>query len=118
MASFVTQVMDIKEKVLQYLEAKGISPTRAEVMLKWGKGALIKPKSISSDKIGEFLLLFDDLSAEWLFRGTGEMLLSSRSSESDLIEELKAELNMLKGENNILREQFGLQQRGSKVKTA
>lgn len=110
--------MDVKEKILQYLESKSVSPTKAEVMLKWGKGALIKPKSISSDRVEEFLLLFEDLSAEWLFRDKGEMLLHSDSSTSDLIEELKAEINMLKGENNVLREQLGLNKRVASVKSA
>lgn len=110
--------MDVKEKILQYLESKGVSPTKAEVMLKWGKGALIKPKSISSDRVEEFLLLFNDLSAEWLFRGTGEMILCSNPPDSDLIEELKAEINMLKGENNILREQLGLSKRAANAKSA
>lgn len=66
--------MDTKERILQFLDYKAISPTKAESMLSWGKGALIKAKSISVDKAGEFLLLFNDLSAEWLMRGVGEML--------------------------------------------
>lgn len=66
--------MDTKERILQFLDYKTISPTKAESMLSWGKGALIKAKSISVDKAGEFLLLFNDLSAEWLMRGVGEML--------------------------------------------
>lgn len=45
-------------------------------------------------------------------------MLHSDSSTSDLIEELKAEINMLKGENNVLREQLGLNRRGANVKSA
>lgn len=96
---------------MQYLDTKRISPTKAEQLLGWGKGALIKAKSISVDKTGEFLLLFTDLSAEWLLRGRGEMLNSSSSVDSSIIEELKAEINQLKGENRILREQAGLGER-------
>ena len=33
------------------------------------------------------------------------------SSNSELVEELKAEINQLKGENRILREQIGLGER-------
>ena len=44
------------------------------MLLEWGKGTLIKSKSVSADKAGEILLLFPDLSAEWLMRGEGPML--------------------------------------------
>ena len=103
--------MDVKEKLMQYLDNKGVSPTKAEQLLGWGKGALIKAKSISVDRTGEFLLLFEDLSAEWLLRGQGEMI---RTESSENTEELKAEINQLKGENRILREQVGLGERKSK----
>lgn len=69
--------MEIKERLFQYLDYKSISPTKAEYTLSWGKGALIKAKSISAEKAGEFLLHFNDLSAEWLLRGTGDMILKS-----------------------------------------
>lgn len=110
--------MTIKEKIQKYLEYKGITPTSAERELGWGVGAFTKPKSITVDRAKEFLLLYSDLSSEWLFRDKGEMLLHSDSSTSDLIEELKAELNMLKGENNILREQLGLSKRAANAKSA
>lgn len=110
--------MTIKEKIQKYLEYKGVTPTSVERKLEWGVGAFTKPKSITVDRAKEFLLLYSDLSAEWLFRDKGEMLLHSDSSTSDLIEELKAEINMLKGENNVLREQLGLNRRGANVKSA
>ena len=69
--------MSTKEKINQYLNTKGISPTKAEGMLNWGKGALTKSSSISTDKLEEFLLLFNDLSSEWLLRGKGEMIKST-----------------------------------------
>lgn len=65
--------MTTKERINQYLNSKGISPTKAEVMLNWGKGSLTKSSSMSTDKLEELLLLFNDLSAEWLLRGEGEM---------------------------------------------
>lgn len=74
--------MGIKERTVQYLDYKGISKTKAEQLLNWGKGLLIKANSISADKAGEFLLLFNDLSAEWLLRGEGSML---KSSDSPLV---------------------------------
>lgn len=100
--------MTVKEKIQEYLEYKGVSPTAAERELNWGVGALTKAKSITVDRAKEFLLLYRDLSAEWLLRGEGMMLKSSLpdniAETSSLVEELKAEINMLKGENRILRE--------------
>lgn len=109
--------MDIKERFMQYLDNKGVSPTKAEQMLGWGKGALIKAKSVSVDRTGEFLLLFDDLSAEWLLRGEGEMLKTSSvpaitdvdvSKYVNEIENLKREVAKLEGQNELLREQLGM----------
>lgn len=106
--------MTVKEKIQEYLDFKGISPTAAERSLNWGVGALTKAKSITVDRAKEFLLLYSDLSAEWLLRGEGEMLKSSsiaETNEASLIEELKGEINRLKGENRILRELNGLGER-------
>lgn len=47
------------------------------------------------------------LSPLWLIIGEGEME-RAESSNLEIIEELKAENNMLKGENRVLREQLGL----------
>lgn len=71
--------MTTKERIIQYLNYKGISPTKAEVMLNWGKGSLTKSSSMSTDKLEELLLLFNDLSAEWLLRGEGEMFKSKEN---------------------------------------
>lgn len=108
--------MTVKEKIQEYLEYKGISATAAERELSWGVGAFTKAKSITVDRAKEFLLLYNDLSAEWLLRDEGEMLKSSLptifyETPSSVIDELKAEINQLKGENRILREQAGLGER-------
>ncbi len=72
---------------------------------------------LSAKTVESFLLHFPDISAEWLLRGKGDMYLSEASSDME-IEALKAELNMLKGENNVLREQLGLNKRVANVKSA
>lgn len=87
-----------------------------------GVGALTKAKSITVDRAKEFLLLYRDLSAEWLLRDEGMMLKSSLpdniAETSSLVEELKAEVNMLKGENRILRELNGLGERKGSSRSA
>ncbi len=71
--------MTTKERLYEYLRFKGISPSKVEFTLNWGKGSLIKPQSISLDRAEDFLLHFKDLSAEWLLRGTGSMMLNETS---------------------------------------
>lgn len=96
---------------MQYLDNKGMSPTKAEQLLGWGKGALIKAKSISVDKTGEFLLLFSDLSAEWLLRGEGGMLKSSSVADTSSFSDIEKENIALRAENKLLRELQGLGER-------
>lgn len=93
--------MATKERINQYLNLKGISPTKAEVMLNWGKGALTKSSSMSTDKLGELLLLFDDLSAEWLLRGKGDML--TQETEDVQEEKQKLEMTFYVDENGFLK---------------
>lgn len=50
------------------------------------------------------------VSAEWLIRGAGNMEISD-SVDNELIDDLKAQVNLLRGENRILRELNGLGER-------
>lgn len=70
-------------------------------------GRLSKPSFDSIELITRTVVRVDPL---WLITGEGEME-RSKFSDSELIEELKAEINQLKGENRILREQAGLGER-------
>lgn len=69
--------MNVKDRILEYLEYKGVSITKAESLLCWSKGALLKSNSISSDRLGEFYLQFPEVSPEWLLTGEGDMLKQS-----------------------------------------
>lgn len=71
--------MTVKERIQEYLNYKGVSPTSAERELGWGNGAFTKAKSITVDRAKELLLYYPDLSAEWLLRGTGYMMLNKTS---------------------------------------
>lgn len=87
--------MTIKEKIIQYLKYKELTPTKAERELNWGVGAFTKAKSITVDRAKEFLLLYSDLSAEWLFRGKGEMIQKDSSSSyiDDATTAIKEKIN-------------------------
>lgn len=42
--------MTVKERIQEYLNYKGVSPTSAERELGWGNGAFTKAKSITVDR--------------------------------------------------------------------
>lgn len=64
--------MTIKDRILKFLDYKGISVTRAESELGWSKSSLLKSNNVSSDKIGEFVRFYPDVSADWLLTGYGD----------------------------------------------
>ncbi|NME12453.1 hypothetical protein HF874_06325 [Parabacteroides distasonis] len=66
--------MNVKDRIFEYLKYEGVSITKAESLLCWSKGALLKSNSISSDRLGEFCLHFHDVSPEWLLTGKVDML--------------------------------------------
>lgn len=70
--------MNIKDRIVEFLRYKGTNITKTEQDLGWSKSSLLKSNNLSSDKISELILYFDDLSAEWLLTGKGEMLKSSQ----------------------------------------
>lgn len=104
--------MDVKERIQQYLDYKNIKVTQFEVSIGASSGYWRKTKSVSANIVSQIAGIYSDISAEWLLRGKGEMLNTPIAvNDSLVIEELKAELNQLKGENRVLREQIGLGER-------
>lgn len=67
-------------------------------------------ESIQPDKLKSIAINYPLLDIGWLMTGIGEME-KSEPSNVEIIEELKAENNMLKGENRVLRKQLGLGER-------
>lgn len=130
--------MGIKERIIQFVSSKGITIQSFELKCKLSNGAVSKmgdnTRRSTLDKISN---TFPELNRTWLLTGEGEMLLSSSASSSNAIpekmtevyevvikdkderiRELEAELNQLKGENSILREQMGLGERRASGKSA
>lgn len=107
----------IRERICKLLEYVGLNPSSLSI------NPIIQQKlnkqingngALSADIIYIVLEKIPVSSAEWLLRGEGEMLKSSsiaETNEASLIEELKAEINRLKGENRVLRELNGLGER-------
>lgn len=68
-------------------------------------------RSISLETTQAILNSFEDISAEWLMRGIGPMIRQEHTTEDPRIESMKTEINLLRGENRVLREQLGLPER-------
>lgn len=79
--------MDIKEKIKQYLNFKGISDYRVEKELSLSKGYINKAKNPTSDVLMKLCGIYTDISAEWLLRGEGDMI--KRESPAEVEELLK-----------------------------
>ncbi|HJF82332.1 helix-turn-helix domain-containing protein [Phocaeicola plebeius] len=77
---------------------------------------LIGKRGLSLETILAIVNSFEDVSVDWLLRGKGEMILQEISPNS-LIEDLKAEINQLKGENKIMREMLNLNIKSSSERT-
>ena len=60
--------MDIKEKIQQYLDFKGINTNQLEISIGVSKSYWRKTKSISANIVMEISRIYTDLNLEWLFR--------------------------------------------------
>lgn len=73
--------MDIKEKIQQFLDYKGIKVTQFEINIGASSGYWRKTKSISANIVSQIAGIYPDLNLEWLFRGTGEMLIGENKPQ-------------------------------------
>ena len=82
-------------------------------------------RSISLDSVLAVLSSFEDISAEWLLRGTGAMFKEENSyypsalgeesnNYSVSVQELKEKIISLEAENKVLRELVGLKEKEKK----
>lgn len=67
--------MEVKERIQQYLDYKGVNNANLEKEVGLSNGYWRKTKSVSANAVADILRVYSDLSAEWVFRGTGSMLL-------------------------------------------
>lgn len=76
----------------EYLNYKGIKNAHAErdCGLSNGliKSAISAGSAFGSDKLEKILNTYDDLSAEWLLRGTGNMIIGEELSSEQIFERL------------------------------
>jgi phage repressor protein C with HTH and peptisase S24 domain len=74
----------VKQKILLYLQEKGVS--QHEFYKKSGvtRGILTQNNGISEDNIARFLDYAQDVNVEWLLRGEGEMIRKFEASSKDV----------------------------------
>ncbi len=66
--------MNIRARIIEYLNFKGISKYKFYQDLKLSNGFLDKTGAIGSDKCEQIINYYDDLSLDWLMLGIGSML--------------------------------------------
>lgn len=121
--------MKTKERLKMFVKSLNMGQNTFEKEVGIANGYLAsKSLTVSSDTIERVLDKYPQLNLDWLFRGEGDMLRTSGINTGDVqnvyetlvtdkdeqIEELKAEVNRLLGENNVMREQLGMSQRKGK----
>lgn len=71
--------MNVKERVNQYIDYKGINVNAFESSIGASKSYWRNTKNISAEILAEVVRVYSDLSAEWLLRGEGNMLKSNNN---------------------------------------
>lgn len=101
----------VKERLKMYLKSNNVKAVDFCKSIGVSSGFISGMReSIQPDKLKSIAINYPLLDIGWLLTGIGEME-KVENPDSLLIEDLKAEINMLKGENRILREQVGLGER-------
>lgn len=110
------------ERVKQLIDCKSKSVREFSSMINVKQVTLNQQitgsRSLSLDVVTAILNSFEDVSAEWLMRGKGEMFLSDETANStssdnisgDDIRLLRERIISLEAENKVLREITGLHQ--------
>ena len=88
----------IKQKILQYLDFKGISKYKFYQETGITNGILSQSNGISEDNLLRFLSVYKDISLEWLFTGEGSMI------KGDVIQEKALELPSENTEKGVITE--------------
>lgn len=74
----------VLERIKEYLDYKGISVSAFEKSIGMSNASFSKSLknggAIGTDKLENILTQYNDLSAEWLLRGNGDMLIGSNTT--------------------------------------
>ena len=83
--------MSTTKRMKEYLEYKEIPVSRAEKSCGFGNATLVSAfknpdASLGSKYLEIFLRTYSDLSAEWLLRGTGSMIIGESMNQEQMFE--------------------------------
>lgn len=131
---------EVLQRILEVFRQSSISETqfakRIGVNQKTLNQQFKEERSLSLETVLSTLRAFEDISAEWLLRGKGNIYNTENSipdiktgdmqsvyetvvrDKDEQIEKMKAEINQLIGENSIMREQLGIASRKISNKSA
>lgn len=76
------EISPVKQRILQYIEFKGISLYRCYKETGISKNTLSQKNGISEENLIRFLDTYKDISPTWTVLGEGNMLIQEKSSES------------------------------------
>lgn len=114
----------VKQRVQAVLQKFGSNPTQLAKMYNLNQKTVHNQINDNTQLSVSIILLilktYPDISAEWLLRGTGSMIVSEKTEYADKlsdentrdyssIRELQDRIVALEAENNVLREMVGLQ---------
>ena len=114
--------MDMNERFALYLNKMNISVKDAASII--GKSEMYVRKLMRSgesfgiEPVMAILNSMSDLSAEWLLRGKGDMILKEDSTPAPVSTVDHDELVALRAENRVLRELLNLRSSEKKMETA
>lgn len=95
--------MDIKEKIQQYLDFKGINTNQLEISIGVSKSYWRKTKSISANIVMEISRIYTDLNLEWLFRDDPQMI-RKQSQGNNIIS--KSRNSSIQASKDVQTEEF------------
>lgn len=76
------EISPVKQRILQYIEFKGISLYRCYKETGISKNTLSQKNGISEENLIRFLATYKDISPTWAVLGEGNMLIQEKPSES------------------------------------
>ena len=85
----------LKQRILQYLDFKGI--TKYECYKNTGitNGVLSQPNGMSEDNLLKFLSYYSDISTDWLLAGCGSMLRDDNQAKISKIVPIESEFESI-----------------------
>ena len=107
----------LRERISDFMNVRGYSVNRLAndigVQTRTLQNQIRSNTAISASVLLEILFQYKDLSAEWLMRGVGDMFLIDISSESELLNKLREQSDLIKRQQ---REIDGLYERIKELK--